>query len=332
MKKPTMLDIAKRVGVTKATVSMVMNKKDALISQETREKIIRVADELGYIPNTLARSLNTKKSGTIGVILPDITNPFFAEMARAIEDEAHRMQYNVIICNTDNQVPMEDRCIRLLIGKLVDGVILIAGGTSESSLTLLQQHAVPFVLVDRHIPGCEDYPGVYCMSDDGVMAGVRHLYDKGLRKIVYVRGPRELPVFEYRVNAYEEIMKQLGIYDERYVFDGLPTLDGGISVTDRILREIEGVEGVIYSNDVMAMGGLKALNRMGYRVPDDIRVIGYDNIQISRFIEPELTTIAQPIAEMGKASCTLIINIINEVPLDQMKIFFKAELIVRGTS
>ncbi|OCT14839.1 LacI family transcriptional regulator [Paenibacillus pectinilyticus] len=332
MKKPTMLDIANQVGVTKATVSMVLNKKDELISPETRDKILKVADELGYIPNSFARSLITKKSGTIGIIIPDITNPFFAEIARAIEDEANRLQYNVIFCNTDNQVPKEESAIRLLIGKLVDGVIFIAGGTSETSLALLNQHAVSFVLVDRYIPGCEDYPGVYCMSDDGVMDGVRHLYEKGRRKIAYVRGPRELRVFEYRVNAYKEMMTTLGIYDERYVYEVLPSLEAGIAVTEQIARDVPDVDGIIYCNDMTAMGGLKALTRLGYHVPRDISIIGYDNIKISQFIEPELTTVAQPIAEMGEAACNLLINIINEVPLKEQKIFLYAELVVRGTS
>ncbi|EGO86867.1 LacI family transcriptional regulator, partial [Clostridium botulinum C str. Stockholm] len=127
MKKITMKDIAIKAGVSKATVSMVLNKKDSKISRATKEKIIKLAEDLNYIPNGIARSLTTKKSETIGIVLPDITNPFFSEMARAIEDTANKLDYNVIFCNTDSNFKKEENYIKLLISKLVDGVIFITG-------------------------------------------------------------------------------------------------------------------------------------------------------------------------------------------------------------
>ncbi|MBV1821656.1 LacI family transcriptional regulator, partial [Bacteroidales bacterium MSK.15.36] len=128
MRKVTMMDIAKMANVSKTTVSMVINNRDSGISKETRKKILDIAEELNYIPNSLARSLSTKKSGTIGIILPDITNPYFSEMARAIEDVANSLGHNVIFCNTDNKEIKEEKYTRLLLSKAVDGIIFISGG------------------------------------------------------------------------------------------------------------------------------------------------------------------------------------------------------------
>ncbi|NSJ92685.1 LacI family transcriptional regulator, partial [Coprococcus sp. MSK.21.13] len=128
MRKVTMMDIAKIANVSKTTVSMVINNRDSGISKETRKKILDIAEELNYIPNSLARSLSTKKSGTIGIILPDITNPYFSEMARAIEDVANSLGHNVIFCNTDNEEIKEEKYTRLLLSKAVDGIIFISGG------------------------------------------------------------------------------------------------------------------------------------------------------------------------------------------------------------
>lgn len=156
MNNVTMKDIAEMAGVSKATVSMVMNKKDSSISDATRKRVLEIAKKMSYIPNSIARSLSTKKSGTIGIILPDITNPFFSEMARAIEDEAEGLEYNLIICNTDNDIDKEQKYIELLISKLIDGIIFMSGGKSNESITILKKNNIPFVLVDRYIEGYKD--------------------------------------------------------------------------------------------------------------------------------------------------------------------------------
>ena len=137
MNKITMKDIAEKVGVSKTTVSMVINNKDSNISEETKRKIYRVIEETGYIPNNVARGLNTKKSGSIGIIIPDISNPFFSELSRAIEDVANKLGYNIILCNSDNNADKEKKYVELLISKLIDGIILISGQESEASVNLL---------------------------------------------------------------------------------------------------------------------------------------------------------------------------------------------------
>ena len=332
MNNVTMKDIAERAGVSKATVSMVMNKKDSSISDSTRKRILKIAKEMSYIPNSIARSLSTKKSGTIGIILPDITNPFFSEMARAVEDEAEKLEYNLIICNTDNDIYKEEKYIQLLISKLIDGVIFMSGGKSNENITLLKNNNVPFVLVDRYIDGYKDDYGVFCLNIQGVKNGVKYLYEKGNRKIVFVKGSENLEISNQRLEGYIDQMKTYGIYDEKYIFDGDFTVEGGIIATEKIISAFGNPDAIFYSNDMMALGGIKILLRNGYKIPRDISVVGFDNIRISAVIEPELTTIAQPIYIMGKKACSVLIDIINGNIPTEKQLYFETELIVRGTA
>lgn len=332
MKKVTINDVAKVAGVSKATVSMVFNKKDINISDETRERILKVAKELNYIPNSIARSLATNKSFSIGIILPDITNPFFSEIARAIEDEANKLGYNVILCNTDNKIKKEEEYVKLLISKLIDGIIFISGGESKKSLKLIKENNIPFVLVDRYIDGFEQNYGVYCKNYEGVVEGVEFLIKNGKRRIVFVNGTSGLEISKQRFNGYKDTMKKYSLYFEDLVFEGDFTLESGKFVTEKIINKINNIDAIFYSNDMMAFGGIKVLLRNGYKIPQDISVMGFDNIQISEFVEPELTTIAQPIYDMGKDACNLLIKLINNEESVEKMHYFTPKLIVRGTT
>lgn len=331
MRKATMQDIANKAGVSKTTVSMVLNKKDNNISNSTKDKIFKIAQELNYIPNSIARSLSTKKSGTIGIMVPDITNPFFSEISRAIEDAANSFEYNVIFCNSDNEIEKEEKYIELLVSKLVDGVIFIAGGKSTKSIDILNNNGVPFVLVDRYVEGYENCYGVYSMNTQGIIDGIDYLYEKNKRKIVFVSGSSELGISNLRLDGYKQAMKSHGIYDESLIFEGDFTIEGGKNATKNILENIKDLDAIFYSNDVMALGGMKVLIREGYKIPEDISIIGFDNIQLSEVVEPELTTIGQPIYAMGKEACKLLIDVINENDIDKKIIKYKPKLIKRGT-
>lgn len=331
MKKITMKDIAIKAGVSKATVSIVLNKKDSKISRETKEKILNLAKELNYIPNGIARSLTTKKSQTIGIILPDIINPFFSEMARAIEDTANKLNYNVIFCNTDSNFQKEESYIKLLISKLVDGVIFITGRGNRESLDILKQNNIAFVLVDRYIENDDNYPGVYCLNKEGAEQGLEYLIKNGRERIAFVTGNKDLSVSKQRIDGYVETMKKYNRKFDDLIFESDFTLEGGIKITEKILNHDKNIDAIFYSNDVMALGGLKVLIRNQLRVPQDISVIGFDNIKISNFIEPELTTIAQPIYDMGKKACEVLIDVINNKDIKK-QVFFKTKLVKGGTA
>lgn len=331
MAKITMKDIAERVGVSKTTVSMVINKKDGSISEETKQKIYDVIKETGYIPNNIARGLNTMKSGTIAIIVPDISNPFFSELSRAVEDTANKLGYNVLLCNSDNNTKKEQKYVELLISKLIDGTILIPGNKSEDSARILKANGIPFVFVDRCIDGFEGYPGIYFNNKEGVKVGIEYLYNKGKRKIAFVSGPVEININRQRLEGYKKIMKQYEIFNENLIFEGKFSLEGGIDITNTILDSNEEIDSIFYCNDVMAIGGMKAIKRRGYHIPNDISIMGFDGIKLSKMIEPELTTVQQPIYEMGEKACKLIIKLIDSESNKDKSVYFEPEIVVGGT-
>lgn len=329
--KATMQDIANQAGVSKTTVSMVLNNKDSSISDTTRNKILSIAEEMNYIPNSIARSLSTNKSGTIGIMVPDITNPFFSEIARAIEDAANKYDYNVIFCNLDNEIEKEDKYVKLLVSKLVDGVIFITGGNSNKSIEILKGNNVPFIFVDRYVKGYEQYYGVYSLNKEGMTEGIDYLYKSNKRKIVFVSGDPELGVSKQRYEGYKEAMEKYGLFNEELIFEGDFSLDGGKKVTNDIIQQVKDFDAIFFSNDLMAIGGMKVLVKNGFRIPEDVGVIGFDNIQIAEMMEPGLTTIGQPIYDMGKEACELLIGFIHGEDNNEKIIRFRPKLIIRDS-
>jgi LacI family transcriptional regulator len=329
--KATIYDIAKMAGVSIATVSMVLNKKDKNISEVTRQRILRIADELRYIPNNAAKILTSSKSGTLGVIVPDIVNPFFSYISRAVEDSANHSQYNVILCNSDNDIEKEHSYLKLLLSKQVDGVVLISGGNDTDGVEFLKQEAVPFVLVDRYIQGYENELGVYCDNQHGIMMGVDYLYLKGKRNIAFVNACDQSYVFQERHDGFISAMRKYGIFKENHVYVGELSLSGGMKITKEIIRQLDNIDAIFYCADIMALGGIKTLMRNNISVPGSIGVIGFDNIPLTEYIEPELTTISQPIYQMGITSSNMLIDYIHG-KVEQKRIVFEPKLIVRGTA
>lgn len=331
MQKVTMKDIAERVGVSKTTISMVINNKDTSISEETKNKIKQVIKETGYIPNNAARGLNTNKSGTIAIIIPDISNPFFSEISRAIEDEANELGYNVILCNSDNNEKKEKKYVKLLISKLIDGVIIIPGENSFESIELLEKNGIKFLFLDRYIQDFKDYPGVFFNNNKAIKEGVKYLISKGKKKIVFISGPKNIIVNKERIDGYKEVMKENNLYNKEYIFESEFSLEGGINVTNKILEELKDIDSIFYSNDIMAIGGVKVLKRNGFKIPQDISVLGLDGIKFSKMIEPELTTIAQPIYSMGEVACKMIVDIINGKDIKDKYVYFDPTIRDGGT-
>lgn len=331
MKKTTISDIAKETGVSKSTVSLVLNNKPIRVSSKTRESILRTSKELNYIPNAIARSLSTNKTETIGIILPDIVNPFFAEIARAIEDTAGKMNYNVMLCNSDSNIFKEEKYAKLLVSKSVSGSIFISGGDSKRSLEILKTNDIPLVLVDRYVELCEDYSGVFCSNKEGIYEAVNYLYSKNRRNIALVTGTRTLETSKLRLQAFREVTEKFHIYNKNLICEGSYSIEGGVSSTEKLLQSNNRIDSIIYCSDVMAFGGIKVLKRKNFNVPKDVSVIGYDDISLCEYIEPELTTIRQPIYEMGKEACKLLLQLINGETTHK-RIDLKSKLIIRGTA
>lgn len=331
MKKITISDIAQKAGVSKATVSLVLNDKPINVSSGTRENILRISKELNYIPNSIARSLITNKTDTIGLILPDIVNPFFSEIARAIEDTAGKMNYNVMLCNSDSNSFKEEKYSKLLVSKLVSGSIFISGGNSQKSLEILRDNGIPVVLVDRYVEPSKGYSGVFCSNREGIYEAVEYLHKKNRKNIALITGSMSLETSKLRLQAYREITENLKMYNENLVCEGNYSVEGGVNSTEKLLELNDKIDAIIYCSDVMALGGIKVLKRKKLKVPKDISVVGYDDISFCEYVEPELTTIRQPIYDMGKEAFRLLIQIINGEAKEK-KISFKSKLIIRGTA
>lgn len=331
MGKTTLLDIAKAVNVSKTTVSMVLNNKEINVAKETREKILKAAKDMNYIPNSLARSLSTKKSYTLGMIIPDIQNPFFSEMAKAIEIESEKRGYSIILCNTLNDKKKEEEYLKLLISKLVDGVIIAACGFGKEWVKILKDNKIPFVMIDRMISKEKNLNGVFCDNKKGVELGVNYLVNKGKRHIAFVTGKANLEVASLRLEAFKNTVHKLGVFKESVIEEADFSMEGGMKATEKIVKNNKRVDAIFYSSDVMAIGGMKYLIRNGYEIPRDISILGYDNINFCSYIEPELTTIAQPIYKIGESSCKLLMDLINNKSLKSRIISLEPSLVERGT-
>ncbi|PRR79478.1 LacI family DNA-binding transcriptional regulator [Clostridium vincentii] len=329
MRKTTLSDIAKYVNVSKTTVSMVLNNKNINVSDETRKKILEASKELKYIPNSVARSLSTNKSYTIGFIVPDIENPFFSEMAKAIETESEKCGYSMILCNTLNRGEREYEYIKLLISRLVDGVVIVPSGESNEALELLSANDVPFVVADRKVESNEKYNGVFCDNNKGIRLGVEYLMNKKVGNIAFVGGL--IQGVDTRLGYFEEISLELNILDKDLIEEEEFSMGGGIRATERIMNKNKDLKAIFYSSDIMAIGGMKYLIRNGYKIPKDINILGYDNIGFSSFIEPELTTVAQPIYKMGEEAFKLLLKSINNEHSPVETIILEPYLVDRET-
>lgn len=331
MRKTTLLDIAKAVNVSKTTVSMVLNNKENNISKETKEKIFKAAKELNYVPNYLAKSLITKRSYSIGVIVPDIQNPFFSEMAKGIEKIAEENGYSIILCNTLNSKRRENEHIKLLMSKAIDGLIIAPSDDKSESFDILENQGIPFVIVDRVVEDFEKFNGVFCNNEKGIRLGLDYLHNKGKRNIAFIGGNKEYSTANIRLKTYIEKVIELGIYNKDFNIEDDFSLEGGFKATKRLIEKELEIDAIFYSSDVMAIGGIKYLLRNGYKIPEDISILGFDNIDICNFIEPELTTVAQPIYNMGEEGIKLLLRIIDKKDIEEKIIELDPYLIERGT-
>ncbi|OWZ83028.1 LacI family DNA-binding transcriptional regulator [Natranaerobius trueperi] len=329
----TIKDIASRVGVSITAVSQVLNNKEVGIKKETKEKILETARELDYKPNYLARGLITKRTKTIGLIIPDITNPFFPQIVRAIEDTANKMGYNMILCNTDDNLDKEQLYLDILKEKCVDGIIFTS--STESTLKhedLLSKIKSPLVLLDRGITGDIRIPKVYTHGYNGLLLGVNYLVEKDHKKIGFISGPETSVTAKERLKGYRSSVEENGLETKsEWIYYGDYKVETGEKAVKELLNRDPEITAIISANDLMAVGAMREIKNHGLRVPEDISVIGFDNIQISRFVDPALTTIAQPSYRMGELATELLINQIEDKEIPKKEHELEPKLIVRDS-
>lgn len=324
-------DVANLAGVSIATVSRVMNKRE-YVSKNTEKKIIRAIEELNYVPNPLARGLVGKKMSSIAMIVPDIMNPFYPELVRAVEDTCHKQGYTVILCNTDDKKYKEKSYLKVLKGRGIDGFIVASSMLDKENIATLEKENTPCVFLER-LPCDKPRSLIQVDNFNGSILAVQHLLDVGCNRIAHIYGPQEVPTYQERMNGYEEVVKSLPWYTSSYMIAGDSQMEGGFKAVEKILDRHPDIDGIFAGNDLMAIGALKALQRRSIRVPEDVAICGFDGIAVTIMTEPELTTVAQPIYEMGELAASTLIGKINGDITDDNKLYkLEVELIPRRSS
>jgi LacI family transcriptional regulator len=332
-RRPTQIDVALRAGVSQATVSLVVNNSArTAIPDETRQRVYQAIDELGYRPNTLASSLRLGKTQTIGLILPDSANPFFAEVSRSIEASAFKQNYNLILCNTEEDTEKELLYVDVLCSRQVDGIIFVAVGDKTDSLLRVIGKNIPLVMVDRDLSGME-VDAVLMDNYQGGYLATEHLIQLGHRRIGCIFGPSSVNPSARRGEGYLAALKDHEISpDENLMIRGDFHPYSGMEAAHRMLNLPEHPTAIFACNDLMAIGAMRAITEAGLKVPEEISLVGFDNIELASYTNPPLTTVAQPIQEAGQRAVNLLLSRIEEPDLPFRQVMLPTSLTIRRSS
>jgi LacI family repressor for deo operon, udp, cdd, tsx, nupC, and nupG len=305
----TLKEVAARAGVSTATASRILNKKQTRVpvSKETAQKVLAAAASLGYYPDTAAQSLRTRETHTVGVIVMDITDPYFAGLLDAVEKILNRSEYHFLLSSAQNSLQEEQFYLSVLRRSRVDG-LLILGGTqrfTEAEIDQLVASRVPIVVVGRVAPS----PLISSVSIDNLSSAQKatsHLVELGCRRIVHFSTEQWRADAERRREGYERALAEAG--GTAWVEKGSITEESGYRLMDRVLGSGARPDGLFAYNDRLAIGAMRAAREHGLRVPEDIAVVGFDDIPFALYVEPSLTTVRQPVAEMGRLGAELLLQ------------------------
>lgn len=308
--KISIIDVAKKAGVSPATVSRVLNKT-ARVSPELTKKVLSAVSELNYVPDPFAHGLKTKRTRSIGLIISDITNPFFPELARGVEDYVSSMGYSLILCNTDAKPENEKRYVELLLNKGIDGLMFTSLRIGEDVIRTLLADNVPCVLVGRKPENIEGL--VYVVTDNykgGCIAG-EYLLSLGHKRFVHVSGPLDNSAGRERLSGFIDTLRKYKIKEgDIKIIEGDFTMEGGYRSAGEILNSKPLPTAIFFANDAMAIGALQRFWEEKIDIPETFSIVGFDNIKVSSLVAPPLTTISQEIYKIGQLSAEEIIKII----------------------
>jgi DNA-binding LacI/PurR family transcriptional regulator len=323
--------VAARVRLSTATVSRAMNQSE-LVRPQTAEKVRRAIRELGYYPNTQARALVSGKTRMFGLIISDIVNPFFPELVKSFEFAAIHHGYEVIVANTDYSSERMGVCVRRMIERRVDGVAIMTSEMDRHLLAELAQRQLPIVCLDignvkRRISDITvDY-------DQGIREAVRHIVSLGHQRIGFISGPLTLKSARIRRSAFLKCLAACGIGDaNRTTVEGNHKIDGGGIAMMQLLSIVDPPTAVLTSNDLTAIGALRAISRAGLRVPEDISVVGFDDIELSQFTQPPLTTIRLSRDELGRKAFAALYQTVEGLRHKAHRITISTNLVLREST
>jgi LacI family transcriptional regulator len=304
---PTISDVARRAGVSPATVSRVLQGAKN-VRPDTRTKVEQAIEELGYVPSAVAQSLRSKRTRSIALVVPDISNTFWTTVARGVEDIAQRHRYSVLLCNTDENLAKQRQYLDVLIGQQVDGVVIAPYDSDGQHLDKLRERNIPTVVVDRRVDGW-DVDSVMSDSVAGSRALVQHLLSLGHVRIAVLSGPAITSTAEDRIAGYCMALAEAGIpLDPRLIRRGEYRAISGEDLTHQLLDEGLTVEAIFAANNAIAMGVMDAVAKRGLRIPQDIALVCFDDLPNASHIFPFLTVVAQPVYDLGVNAAQLLLS------------------------
>ena len=327
-----MKDVAELAGVSASTVSHVLNGTRK-VSEDTRERVRLAIEELGYEPNLLAKSLKVSRTFTIGLLISDIQNPFFTSVIRGAEDVALSRGYHLFLCNTDEDPNREDEYVRELSKKRVDGLIVASSASRRDHALQLRLGDVPFVFMDREVEGIEA-DTVRVDNRLGMRLIAEHLTQLGHERVGMVSGPLEKSSGHERYHGLRDALADLGLpLRDSLVRFGDFRVSGGREAAEELLRLPEPPTALVVSNNQMTLGALLAVRELGLRVPDEVSVVSFDDMEWAPLANPPLTALAQPTYELGATAARMLLDKIEKKAIGSpSKLFMEPELMVRGST
>ncbi|HNT78470.1 MAG TPA: LacI family DNA-binding transcriptional regulator [Anaerolineae bacterium] len=334
-RRVTMADVARQAGVSLMTVSRVLNNKDD-VSAETRQHVQATIKQLGYRPSDIARGLVTRRTGVIGVVVPDVSNPYFSEVVRGAEHVAYAKNYSVLLGNTEEDVERELTVLQSLEEKCVDGVMLCSSRLAEDELEEAISRHPAAVLVNRRLEFADERGGVGVVTLDDVAGGqmaIQHLLDRGHRAIGFLAGPPASHSGQGRLEGYHLALAAAGVAPPaRWIKRCPPTVDGGRASARDLLSESPELTALFCFNDLVAIGALQTCGELGLPVPDRIAIIGFDDVPLAALVTPALTTCRTSRYELGAQAMQLLLDRIDGCEDECREIVLPTELIVRSSA
>ena len=326
-----MKDVARLAGVSTSTVSHVINN-NRFVSETIREKVTSAIATLNYAPSALARSLKLNQTHTIGMLLTASSNPFYAEVVRGVERSCYERGYSLILCNTEGDKDRMDRSLETLLQKRVDGLLIMCTESHLPSAEMLTRYpSIPSVMMDwAPFEGVSDI-----IQDNSLLGGemaTRYLISRGYTRIACIAGPQDKTPARLRLEGYQRAMAAAGLsVPADYIVDGDFEFQGGFSAMQQLLRLDPRPQAVFTSNDAMAVGVYHALYLAGMRIPQDMAVMGYDDIELARYMTPPLSTIHQPKDELGQLAIDTLLHRMTSPDASQQLLVLTPELMARAS-
>lgn len=337
MTRPTIADVARLAGVSKSTVSRVLNENTHYMRPDTRKRVEQAILDLAYHPSTVARSLSSRRTNAVGLLISDIGNPFYADVIQGVEDIALAKGYSVLLCNTNYDLERGKAYTRSLIARQVDGVLIMSSNISDDWLQELDRAQTPAVVFDWDIGGlAERMSSILVDFEEGIHAAVCHLAQLGHRRIAHVSGPMHLSTSRQRRNAFLKAMNACALSSEPVMVEGNLSICGGRKALEQLLRTPEPPSAIFAANDLTALGLMWSAAAHGLRIPEDLSIIGLDDISLCNEVHPALTTVALPRYEIGRLAMEMLLELHKPVeggqrqPAHRQKV--STELVVRGTT